>query len=191
MTRFQRGYVFTAHSAWHVRYIVTALVDGQTKRVQKSTRICLRSGVSKRQARTLAQPMLDRVNAEAGGVAQIDVPVTAFWQTTYLPHLERTTKASTLHGYKKLWGQHLALHLVGFTLRGYKTVDATRFLTSLAERDLGTRTIAHVRSLLSGMFRHALRTGLIETNPVRDAGSLTPVTRPIFCTKWSVSVTPC
>jgi integrase len=178
MTRFQRGYVFTAHNAWHVRYVVTALVNGQTKRVQKSTRICLKSGVSKRQARTLAQPVLDRVNAEAGSVTEVDITVTDFWQTTYLPHLERTTKASTLHAYKKLWGQHLALHLAHFTLREYKTVDATRFLTSLAELGLGTRTIAHVRSLLSGLFRHALRTGLIESNSVRDSGSLTPARTP-------------
>jgi hypothetical protein len=162
MTRFQRGYLFRAHGAWHVRYVVTALVDGQTKRVQKSTRICSKSGISKRQARTLAHEVLDRVNAESGSVPKVDVPVTEFWQTTYLPHLERTTKASTLHGYKKLWTQHLALHLAGFTLREYETVNATRFLTSLAERGLGTRTIAHVRSLLSGLFRHALRIGLNE-----------------------------
>jgi integrase len=178
MTRFQRGYVFTSHGAWHVRYAVTALVDGQTKRVQKSTRICSNSGISKRQARTLAQQVLDRVNVEAGSEPQVDVPVTEFWRRSYLPHLERTTKASTLHGYKKLWSQDLALHLAGFTLRDYKTVDATRFLTSLAERGLGTRTITHFRSLLSGLFRHALRTGLIESNPICDAGSLTPARPP-------------
>jgi len=47
MTRSQRGYIFTAHGAWHVRYVVTALIEGQTKRVQKSTRICSKSGISK------------------------------------------------------------------------------------------------------------------------------------------------
>lgn len=178
MTRFQRGYIFTAHSAWHVRYAVTALVDGQPKRVQKSTRICSKSGISKRQARALAQQVLDRVNVGAGSVDQVDVLVTDFWQRTYLPHLQQTTKASTLHGYRKLWSQHLSLHLAGITLRDYKTVNATRFLTYLAERGLCTRTIAHVRSLLSGLFRHALRTGLIETNPVTDAGSLLPARTP-------------
>lgn len=178
MTRFQRGYVFTAHGAWHVRYSVTTRVNGQPKRVQKNTRICSKNGISKRQARTLAQHVLDIVNADAGCVPQLDVPVTEFWHRTYLPYLERTTKASTLHGYKKVWSQHLVLHLAGFTLRVYKMVDATRFLTSLAERGLGTRTVAHVRSLLSGLFRHALQTGLIESNPVRDAGSLTPARMP-------------
>jgi integrase len=172
-TRHQAGYVFAANGAFHVRYYVTQVVDGQLKRVQKSERLCSK-GDGTKTARRLTAAVMERVNADSGGVAQVDVPVTEFWERTYLPHLERTTKASTLHGYKKLWGQHLALHLASFKLREYKTVDATRFLTSLAERGLGTRTIAHVRSLLSGLFRHALRTGLIETNPVRDAGSLTP-----------------
>jgi integrase len=176
-TRHQAGYVFAANGAFHVRYYVTAVVDGQLKRVQKSERLCSKS-VGTKTARRQAAVVMERVNAESGSVAQIDVPVTDFWQTTYLPHLERTTKPSTLNGYCKLWGQHLVLHLASFTLREYKTVDATRFLTSLAERGLGTRTIAHVRSLLSGLFRHALRLGLIETNPVCDAGSLTPARTP-------------
>jgi integrase len=176
-TRHQSGYVFAANGAFHVRYYVTQVVDGQLKRVQKSGRLCSKSDGTKT-AKRLAAAVIERVNAQSGRVEQADVPVTQFWERTYLPHLQRTTKPSTLNGYCKLWGQHLALQLSSFTLRTYRTVDATRFLTSLAERGLGTRTIAHVCSLLSGLFRHALRTGLIETNPVRDAGSLTPARTP-------------
>jgi integrase len=176
-TRHQSGYIFAANGAFHVRYYVTQVVDGQLKRVQKSGRLCSKSDGTKT-AKRLAAAVIERVNAQSGRVEQADVPVTQFWERTYLPHLQRTTKPSTLNGYCKLWGQHLALQLSSFTLRTYRTVDATRFLTSLAERGLGTRTIAHVRSLLSGLFRHALRTGLIETNPVRDAGSLTPARTP-------------
>jgi len=176
-TRHQAGYVFAANGAFHVRYYVTQVVDGQLRRVQKSGRLCSKSDGTKT-AKRLAAAVMERVNAQSGRVEQVDVSVTEFWERTYLPHLERTTKPSTLNGYCKLWGQHLALQLSSFTLRTYRTVDATRFLTSLAERDLCTRTIAHVRSLLSGLFRHALRTGLIETNPVRDAGSLTPARTP-------------
>jgi integrase len=176
-TRHQSGYIFAANGAFHVRYYVTQVVDGQLKRVQKSGRLCSKSDGTKT-AKRLAAAVIERVNAQSGRVEQADVLVTQFWERTYLPHLQRTTKPSTLNGYCKLWGQHLALQLSSFTLRTYRTVDATRFLTSLAERGLGTRTIAHVRSLLSGLFRHALRTGLIETNPVRDAGSLTPARTP-------------
>lgn len=176
-TRHQSGYVFAANGAFHVRYYVTQVVDGQLRRVQKSGRLCSKSDGTKT-AKRLAAAVMERVNAQSGRVEQVDVPVTEFWERTYLPHLQQTTKPSTLNGYCKLWGQHLVPHLSSFTLRTYRTVDATRFLTSLAERGLGTRTIAHVRSLLSGLFRHALRTGLIETNPVCDAGSLTPARTP-------------
>src|ERR1019366_340323 len=126
-TRHQAGYVFAANSAFHVRYYVTAIVDGQLQRTQKSERLCSK-GDGKKTAKRLAAAVMERVNADSGSVAQVDVPVTEFWERTYLPHLERTTKASTLHGYKKLWGQHLVLHLASFRLREYKTVDATRFL---------------------------------------------------------------
>jgi hypothetical protein len=105
-TRHQSGYVFAANGAFHVRYYVTQVVDGQLKRVQKSGRLCSKSDGTKT-AKRLAAVVMERVNAESGSVAQIDVPVTDFWQTTYLPHLERTTKPSTLNGYCKLWGQHL------------------------------------------------------------------------------------
>ena len=39
----------------------------------------------------------------------------------------------------------------------------------------GRNTVAHVRSLLSGIFRLAVHRGLIAVNPIRDAGlSITP-----------------
>ncbi len=96
---------------------------------------------------------MERVNADSGSVAQVDVPVTEFWDRTYLPHFERTTKPSTLNGYCKLWGQHLVLHLASFTLRDYKTADATRLLTSFAESGLGTRTSSAILVVLSPVFQ--------------------------------------
>ncbi|MBZ5679194.1 MAG: hypothetical protein LAO24_03700 [Acidobacteriia bacterium] len=100
------------------------------------------------------------------------------WRTVYLPHLERNTKASTIHGYKKIWEGHFAAAFAGLNLKDYQTHHATRFLTALAERRLGVRTIAHIRSLASGMFRHALRLKRIQVNPWRDAGSLTAAKKP-------------
>jgi len=38
MGRYQRGYVFHANGAFHIRYYVTALVNGKPERVQKSGR---------------------------------------------------------------------------------------------------------------------------------------------------------
>jgi integrase len=93
----------------------------------------------------------------------------------YLPHIEKNTKASTIHGYKQIWKHNLSSAFAGINLRDYQTHHATQYLTRLAERGLGVRTIAHIRSLASGMFRHALRLNRIAVNPWRDAGSLSLV----------------
>jgi integrase len=182
MGRYQHGHVFEQHGAFHVRYYTAGIVDGQPKRVQRSERLCSKDNkhhsTKCKPVQQLAAQIMERVNAMSGTLSDADLKIADFWDTTYLPHLELNKKASTLNGYRKLWDQHLKLQFSAFELKDYHTHNATRFLTSLAERGLGARTIAHVRSLASGMFRHALRLNRIDTNPWRDAGSLSAVKRP-------------
>ncbi len=56
-------------------------------------------------------------------------------------------------------------------LRDFRTVDCEALLRLVVrKRDLSTRTLAHIKHLLSGIFRYALRTGFLNgVNPVRDA----------------------
>jgi integrase len=182
MGRYQRGHVFEQHGAFHVRYYITEIVDGQPKRMQRSERLCSKDNrhhsTTCKAVQTLAARVMERINALAGAQQDSDTKITDFWETVYLPHLERNAKASTLHGYKKIWESHLLAVFTGIDLRDYHTHHATRFLTSLAEKGLGARTIAHIRSLASGMFRHALRLNHITVNPWRDAGSLSVVKKP-------------
>jgi len=182
MGRYQRGHVFEQHRAFHVRYYTTEVVNGQPKRVQRSERLCSKDNkhhsTKCKPVQQLAAQVMERVNALAGTTPDADVKIADFWEETYLPHIERNAKASTIHGYKKIWESHLCAAFAGVSLRDYHTHHATRFLTSLAERHLGVRTIAHIRSLASGMFRHALRLNRITTNPWRDAGSLAAAKKP-------------
>jgi hypothetical protein len=156
MGRYQRGHVFEQHGAYHVRYYTTEIVDGQPKRAQRSERLCFKDNrhhsTTCKPVQTLASGVMERGNALAGTLSDADTKIADFWETVYLPHLERNMKASTLHGYKKIWENHLSAAFAGINLRHYHTHHATRFLTSLAEWDLGARTIAHIRSLASGMF---------------------------------------
>jgi integrase len=179
MARYQSGHVFEAHGAYHVRFYVTEIVAGQPKRVQRSKWLCKKD--NKHHSRTckavkqLAATKMEEVNAESGVTERSDFLVTDFWETIYLPHVEKTTKPSTLSGYKAIWRQHLSAVFSGRNLRDYQTHHATRYLTSLADKGLGPKTIAHIRSLASGMFKHALRLNYVAVNPWRDAGSLTPI----------------
>jgi integrase len=179
MSRYQRGHVFEGHGAFHVRYYVNAIVDGQPRRVQRSERLCSKDNkhhsTKCKPVQQKAADVMERINALTGAAPEAEITVSDFWEQVYLPHVERNTKASTIHGYKAIWRQHLSVAFAGTNLADYQTHDATRYLTSLAERQLGARTIAHIRSLASGMFRHALRLNRIKVNPWRDAGSLSMV----------------
>jgi integrase len=182
MGRYQRGHVFEQHGAFHVRYYVTEIVDGKPQRVQRSERLCSKDNkhhsTKCKPVQQKAAGVMERVNANAGTLPDADISVATFWETVYLPQIERNTKPSTIHGYKKIWEGYLATAFAGVNLTDYHTHHATRFLTSLAERGLGVRTIAHIKSLASGLFRHALRLNRIQVNPWRDAGSLTAAKRP-------------
>jgi integrase len=150
--------------------------------VPRSERLCSKDNkhpsTKCKPVQQLAAGVMERVNANAGTLPEADIKIADFWTTVYLPHIERNTKASTIHGYKKIWEGHLSAAFAGFNLTDYQTHQAMRFLTALADRGLGVRTTAHVRSLASGMFRHALRLNRIQINPWRDAGSLTAAKKP-------------
>ena len=179
MARYQSGHVYEAHGAYHVRFYVTEIVDGKPQRVQRSKLLAKKDNkhhsVTCKAVKQLAAVEMEKVNSEGGMTQQNDISLSDFWDTVYLPHIEKTTKASTLHGYKAIWRQNLSAVFAGHDLRDYQTHHATRYLTSLADRGLGPKTIAHIRSLASGMFKHALRLNYITVNPWRDAGSLSPV----------------
>jgi integrase len=179
MARYQSGHVFEAHGAYHVRYYETEIVDGKPQRVQRSKRLCTKDNkhhsTTCKAVKQLAATEMEKVNSESGVAQHGDTSVTNFWDAIYLPHIEKTTKPSTLSGYKAIWRQNLSAVFAGRNLLDYQTHHATRYLTSLADKGLGAKTIAHIRSLASGLFKHALRLNYISVNPWRDAGSLTPV----------------
>ena len=179
MGRYQNGHIFEQHPAFHVRYYVTEIVDGKPTRVQRSERLCTRytkhHSTTCKPVKNLAADVMERVNSAQGTMSESDITIADFWTTIYLPHIEKNTKASTIHGYKQIWKHNLSPAFAGINLRDYQTHHATQYLTRLAERGLGVRTIAHIRSLASGIFRHALRLNRIVVNPWRDAGSLSVI----------------
>jgi len=101
----------------------------------------------------------------------------AFWVTTYQPWVLANRRWSTHRGYKIIWEQYLQDELETKALSEYRTVDGSRLLTGLASR-LNRNSLAHVRSLMSGIFSHATSLGLIDRNPIRDVKVLARVRPP-------------
>jgi hypothetical protein len=70
---------------------------------------------------------------------------STFWSSTFLPHVEKTLRPSSIRSYKQLWRQFLSLELGDVQLSEYRTHQASAFLTELSGR-YGRRNVVHVRS---------------------------------------------
>jgi integrase len=172
MSRLQKGQLSEVSGAFYVRYYRR---DG--KRV--SHRLCTKDqkhyAANAKAVKLLRDHFMLGVNS--GTVSSSDALVTEFWEKTYFPYVKENLRASTVHTYGKIWKQLLEDHLAGRTLAEYRTHHGSEFLTSLT-KTLGRRSLAHVRSLASGIFTHAMNKGLIESNPWREVKVLSRVREP-------------
>lgn len=168
MGRYQRGHVYEAFGAFHVRYRVDEIVDGKLVRVQRSHRLCTKekgqTDTSKSVQRKCAEFMAN-INAQVPGKPQeTDLTIAAFWEHTYWPFVQANLKPSTYLGYEQVWKQHLKDHFGTMTLRDYRKGIGSLFLTKLA-KTYRPLTVQHIKNLASGIFTHAANLDLVESNP--------------------------
>src|SRR5215469_11017612 len=177
MVRHQRGHIFEASGAFHVRYYTTEIVEGKPEKKQRSHRLCTRDrntghgSASAMAVRSLCEDFMRTINEREGNSHQAahDLSVVDFWEKVYLPYCEKEWKgtgmrASTLSGYKQLWKHHLKDHFGTHMLQGYTADNACRFLSSLKTKH-GKNTLKHIRALASAMFSEAVERGLRDDNP--------------------------
>jgi integrase len=181
--RYQTGTVYERSDVFYIRYYRTELIGGKSTRAQRSEWLCDRDDkhYSKtcKAVRQKQEDFMRGVNAQSPRQTQRrDQLVTEFWANTYLPWVEAEKRASTIGGYKGIWSQRLKEHFDGRMLGEYQTVDGSQYLTALAKEKLGRRTIAHIRSLASGVFSHAVNLGLLDSNPWHEVKILAKVKAP-------------
>lgn len=182
--RYQTGTVYERpNGRFYIRYYRTELVDGKPTRAQRSEWLCDKDDKhysrSCKAVRQKQEDFMRSINAQSPQRAQrSDQLVSDFWTDTYLPWVEDEKRASTIAGYKGIWSQRLKDHFAGRMLGEYQTVDGSQYLTSLAKEKLGRRTIAHIRSLASGIFSHAVNLGLLDVNPWHEVKILAKVKAP-------------
>src|SRR5215472_19011018 len=158
MARHQRGYVYEASRAFHVRYYVTEIVEGKAVKKQRSHRLCTKDrqtghGTPSAMAvRSLCEDFMRTVNErEQTSQPAQDLMVVDFWERVYLPYCQKEWKGtgmrtSTVRGFEQIWRQHLAEHFGTITLQAYTADMARRFLSSLKTK-LGKNTLKHIRAL--------------------------------------------
>ena len=170
--RHQKGYVFRKGSGWYLRYSDYVVApNGSTSRKAKCKKLADygRSYKSKASVRPLADDFLRPFN-DGTFIAAGNMTVGAFVEEYYLPYAKEQTRPSTYNGYRKMWDGYLK-DPMQMPLRDFRTIDCEALLNQIArKRNLGIRTIGHIKHFLSGIFRYAIRNGFLNgANPIRDA----------------------
>ncbi len=170
--REQKGYVFRKGPAWFIRYYDDVLQpDGTVKRVQKCERLADVDDEHRTKAsvKQLAHDKLARLNSGLLN-AQSTMPVMAFVETIYLPHVEKQLRPATLKQYRDVWMNHLAPRMGKLTLRSFRTVHGEQMLAQIAaQTGLGRSSLRHCKAFLSGAFKQAKRLGILDgLNPIQD-----------------------
>jgi integrase len=178
----QDGYIFKTGKkvkSWYGRWRRDELVagaDGEkvVVRRQHCEKLCEYSD----RYRTVkdVQPLLDAklrpLNEGRSSSPESTLAVAEYGDKYFLPYAERELKPSTVYGYKGLWKMYLRPRLKTHTMRDFRCVDATNLLLAIhEEHSLSRKSVGHCKALLSSIFTHAKRGGVLDgENPVQDAG---------------------
>jgi integrase len=175
------GSVFMRHGAWHWKYYTgeRKTVDlGESGKWQevRYKQVSVKLADVSDTCRT-KQDAIALANERAAQLVTVNtdqprtnnMTIVDFAESVYLPRIQARKHPSTYNGYLKLWTKHIRPHCEARKLFEYRTSHATDFFEKLADAGLGRYSIAHVRSFMSGLFKHAVSRDYIASNPIRDA----------------------
>ncbi len=150
-------------SGWYIRFYK----DGK----QRAEFLCPKDdkhhSASCKAVKTLQAERMQKINSESEPLGD-STTVRQFWDRFYYPWVEKNLRASTAANYLDLYIRNLAPHFGETKLAEYRSVHATRWLSSLGDT-MNRTSINHLRSLMSGLFSYACAIGQLETNPIREA----------------------
>ena len=177
-SKHQKGQIFRVGKSWFGRWRRDELetnADGEkvVVRRQHCEKLCEYGDRyrSKKDVQALLDGKLRPLN-EGRCAPESTLAVSEYGENFFLPYAERELKPSTVHGYKGLWRMYLKPRLTRINPRDFRCVDATNLLADIhGQHGIGRATLRHCKALLSVIFTHAKRAGILAgENPAQDAG---------------------
>jgi integrase len=178
MTKHQSGYIWKSGKSWYGRWRRDELEtkpDGSKVVVRRQHAKKLCDFGDRYRSKKDVQPLLDsKLQAlnEGRSSPESTLSVAEYGEKFFLPYVERELKPSTACGYRGLWKMYLKPRLTIIVLRDFRCVDATKLLAAIhLEHGLSRKSLRHCKALLSTIFTHAKRAGVLDSaNPVKDCG---------------------
>lgn len=171
--RHQTGYIWKKGGHWYGRWREDVLVGDHIERQAKVRQLA--PYCDRYRNPSDVQPLLDdilRPINEGRANPRGTMTVAKYYENIFLPYAKAELKPSTVNGYKQTWRMYLSEFLQSTVMRDFRCVDATKLLSDIhTKHRIGRITLRHCKALLSSIFTHAKRNGVIDgMNPVIDAG---------------------
>jgi integrase len=168
----QRGTITNHNGEWTLIYYDTQFRSGKIARVQVWKKLARVSDEypSKASVRQLADEILAPLNKRQLQ-PESSMPLHEFIENRYFPGMEQELRPSTIHNYRvSVYNKHLKKRLkkLNLQVRDFRTVHAQRLFRDIP--DVGHVTLLHIKNFLSGVFKFALRDGVVDgVNPIHGA----------------------
>ena len=180
LPRKQKGERIETKNAWCLRYYV----DGRQKFITLAPKNDLYRSWND------VEPLIERVLGQLNSHAEIvtgSIGLIDYVEKHYLPWCQENKAAVTANSYWRVWARYWKPSFAAsLKLTELQTSDVTVVLTRLAKSGLGPRTLSHTKWFLSGVYEHAVASGIVPKNPVPDAKWLIKVSRPEKQTEYSL-----
>jgi integrase len=163
----QRGWVYKKGRIYMLRWREEKQQpDGKLKIVQPSK--SLGYFRTKSEARAAAELEMRKINAALQN-PESTMPLAEFIHNHYFPYIEKRLRPSTVHGYKGLWDDYRQFW-PALELREFRTLHGNQALERIQEaKDVSRNTLRNIKSFMSAVFKHARRTGVLDSpNPMMD-----------------------
>jgi integrase len=143
------------------------LLDGSEKPFRPSKSIGMFK--TRKEARIVGDEEMRKINT-AIEKPQSRMSLEDFVDYHYFPHITTRLRPSTVHGYRRLWSDYKAFWTCDTKLRDFRTLDGDRILDRIhAAKGVSKNTLKNIKSFLSAVFKHARRTGVLDSaNPMQD-----------------------
>jgi integrase len=163
----QRGWIDKKGRVYVLRWREEkALADGKLKVVERSK--SLGHFRTKSEARAAGEAEMRKINAALQN-PESTMQLAHFIERHYFPHIEKRLRPSTVHGYRGLWEDYRRFW-PDLELREFRTLHGNQALERIHEAtDVSKNTLRNIKSFMSAVFKHARRTGVLDSpNPMVD-----------------------
>jgi integrase len=186
--RKQKGTIFKRHGMWYVRFFEDRVIKGEVRHVRVSKQLGEVSTRGKKPPKLIQDEATRKVAEACRACANPEKVLTFgdFIEKVFFLHVQQYKRASTMHGYKAIWNNHLKPLSADVWLKDVRTYHVQEWIDVIAKsgpvkrkaaansEPISRNYLLRMKAFVSAAFKEARRQHYyLGENPARDV-AVTP-----------------